>query len=141
MKHLAVLFALIVAGLGCNPGYRIESEQLFKQLRVATDPTKLRAWVAAASTGVERNNGSNSWMLPKEKWPAWLESVRLDHGLMGVTIYVTKESTNARIVWGDGRGLCGLDVSTGSNGFVLPNKDFHALTWEPGIYVWHNSHE
>jgi hypothetical protein len=129
---LSVLWALV----GCHPGYKIEPQVLLRQLRIATTPDELRSWLKqAASLGPEK---ATNWAVPREAWPSWIPGIQSKHAFFGISVSVSVVSTNARMIWADGRGSCGLDLSLPAAVSQLPGTDFYVLEWEHGIYVWHS---
>lgn len=137
---ICLLFTVVVAGFGCNPGYKREPEVLLQQLQAATSPSQLRQWTEKVSA-LKPDGASNSWSVPEGEWPTWLPGIKSQHAFLGITVNVSSTATNASILRGDGRGLCGLDVNTSGNGPPLAGDDIFAVQWEPGIYVWHSRHE
>jgi len=121
-------------------GYKRECKRILSELQKASSPEDLRAWLTKALPVASTRDG-NSASIPKEQWPSWINSIQSRYPFIGASVIFSNTSTNARFVWGSGRGLCGYDVNLSTNRPSLSETDFFILEWVPGIYAWHSRND
>ena len=133
-------FSVIVLALACTPGYKRSAKTKSEILKPRL--LELKDWAAKEhARSIESLQRSREVALQKDHLPDYVLS--LENGYPLLNSFIGRNSENQpfiEVVWGSGRGSCGLPICLATNTCSIEQKDAYTIFTDEHVYVWESSY-